>query len=61
MFLDEAISLSNKIIVLTKRPAKVKSVHNIAFDETCLPTKRRRTAMFNEYYDIIWKEIDNHV
>ncbi len=59
--LAEAISLSDEIIVLTKRPAKIKTIHKIDFDKDSLPTDRRRTNKFNEYYDIIWKEIENHV
>ncbi len=59
--LAEAISLSDEIIVLTKRPAKIKTIHKIDFDKDSLPTDRRRTNKFNKYYDIIWKEIENHV
>ena len=59
--LAEAISLSDEIIVLTKRPAEIKTIHKIDFDKDSLPTERRRTNKFNEYYDVIWKEIENHV
>jgi NitT/TauT family transport system ATP-binding protein len=59
--LAEAISLSDEIIVLSKRPAKIKTIHKIDFDSDMLPTERRRTDKFNSYYDMIWKEIDNHV
>lgn len=60
-YLGEAISLSDKIIVLSKRPALIKNIHDVDFSKDLLPTKRRRTDKFNEYYDRIWKEIDNHV
>lgn len=60
-YLSEAISLSDEIIVFTKRPAKVKSKFKINFEKELLPTERRRTDLFNKYYDVIWKEIDNHV
>lgn len=59
--LAEAISLSDEIIVLTKRPAKIKKIHKIKFDNELMPTERRRTNKFNDYYDVIWKEIDHHV
>ena len=60
-YLGEAISLSDEIVVFTKRPAKVKSIYKIDFDKNMLPVDRRRTDLFNHYYDLIWKEIDNHV
>ena len=59
--LAEAISLSDKIVVLTKRPAKVKSIYTIDIDKSMSPTKKRRTEKFNSYYDKIWKEIDKNV
>ena len=59
--LAEAISLSDKIVVLTKRPAKVKSIYTIDIDKNMSPTKKRRTEKFNSYYDKIWKEIDKNV
>ncbi len=59
--LAEAISLSDKIVVLTKRPAKVKSIYTIDIDKNMSPTKKRRTEKFNAYYDKIWKEIDKNV
>ena len=61
MYIAEAISLSDEIIVLTKRPAKIKAIHKIDFDKNSLPTERRRSNKFNFYYDMIWKEIDNNV
>lgn len=60
-YLGEAISLSDKIIVLSKRPARIKSIHEINFDKALLPTSRRRSDKFNSYYDKIWKEIDSNV
>lgn len=57
----EAISLSNKIVVLTKRPAKIKNIHHILFKDYLKATDKRRTDEFNNYYDLIWKEIDQNV
>ena len=37
------------------------NLNKIDFDKDSLPTERRRTNKFNEYYDVIWKEIENHV
>ncbi len=60
-YLSEAISLSDEIIVLSKRPAIVKRIHKIDFSSELLPTEKRRTTYFNDLYDKIWKDIDSHV
>lgn len=57
----EAISMSDRIIVLTKRPSKVKKIHNIILENKNIPTENRKDPKFVEFYEIIWKELDNHV
>ena len=60
--ISEAISLSDRVIVLTKRPARVKAIHRIAFDaEIDSPMKAREASAFKEYFNLIWKELDVHV
>lgn len=54
--ISEAISMSNKIIVLTKRPASVKEIHNISIDAKT-PLERRENAEFGKYFDKIWKQL----
>ena len=55
----EAISMSDKIIVLTNRPAKVKNVHIMDFDSSLTPLKRRENKLVNVYFDKIWRELNN--
>ena len=56
--LAEAISLGDRVIVLTKRPASVKTVVPITFPEDKdTPLLRRNTTEFNEYFHAIWKEL----
>lgn len=57
----EAISLSDKIIVLTKRPSKIKNIHEIHLKDKTTPTENRKDEYFIKYYDLIWKELDHHV
>ena len=57
----EAISMSDRVIVLTNRPAKVKKIYNIEMENKSLPTKNRNQKEFRFYYNDIWKEIDIHV
>jgi len=57
----EAISMSDKIVVLTKRPGSIKSIHSIEL--TCsekTPLKSREAPEFRLYFNSIWKELDVH-
>ena len=59
--LAEAISMADRVIVLAKRPAHIKSIYNIEFEERLSPLEIRKTNKFFEYYDLIWKDIDKNV
>lgn len=56
--IGEAITLCNKIVVLTKRPAKIKNVYNLEYKNTITPLEKRNGDKFNKYYNLIWKDID---
>lgn len=56
---SEAISMADRVVVLTHRPARIRSVHRIALEGS--PMQRRRDAQFRDYFDRIWKELDVHV
>ena len=58
--IGEAISMSNRIIVLSKRPAILKSNTVISFEnEEATPFQRRKEAEFKGYFDSLWKELDS--
>ncbi len=57
----EAISMCDKVIVLTSRPAKIKSIYNIELENKSTPVNNRKDKKFSYYYDSIWKDIDYHV
>lgn len=60
--ISEAISLSDKVFVLTKRPAKLKSIYEINLTaENRTPMKSREAPEFKDYFNNIWKELDVHV
>lgn len=58
--LGEAIATSDRIIVLTKRPANVKLDVKINFKNAeATPFQRRKEPEFNEYFNLLWKELDS--
>lgn len=59
--LAEAISMSDKVIVLTERPSKIKNIYEIKLSNKSTPIENRKCKEFSEYYDKIWKDIDFHV
>jgi len=58
--IGEAISLSDRILVFTDRPAKLKTEHRVALSCDGPPSKRRGAAEFSLLYDTIWKELEHH-
>ena len=61
--ISEAIAMSDKIAVISKRPSIIKSEHKIEFEdlkEDRTPFKCRKVPKFQTYFDILWKEIDNY-
>ena len=58
--IPESISMSDEIIVLSKRPSTVKSVHEIKFNiENRTPMNCRETPEFMKYFDLIWTELNS--
>jgi NitT/TauT family transport system ATP-binding protein len=57
----EAISMSDRIVLLTKRPSTIKSIYDIILDKKDVPTRNRQDKNFIYYYNKIWKALDNHV
>lgn len=55
--ISEAISMADKVIILTKRPAKIKKLININLKESGLPLKRRENENFSNYFEEIWRNI----
>ncbi|MGN1031914.1 MAG: ABC transporter ATP-binding protein, partial [Intestinibacter sp.] len=61
--ISEAIAMSDKIAVISKRPSIIKSEHKIEFEDLKddrTPFKCRKVPKFQTYFDILWKEIDNY-
>lgn len=59
--ISEAISMSDKVIVLSQRPATVKNIYNIDFDiENRTPLNCRENPKFSKYFNLMWKELEEY-
>lgn len=56
--ISEAISLSDRIVVLTHRPATVKAIHDLGALRAVPPLQRRSRAEFQMLFNQIWEELD---
>ncbi len=54
--ISEALSMSDKIIILTKRPATVKEVIKISFHGQT-PLAKREDKEFGKYFEMIWRNL----
>ena len=57
--ISEAISMADKIIVLSHRPAYMKAVINVNFDENITPLDKRKSKEFSKYFDQIWEMLND--
>lgn len=55
--ISEAISMSDKIIVLTKRPGTIKDIIELDFDKSISPLERRNDIKFNNYFKQLWETL----
>ena len=56
--IGEAISMADKVIVLSKGPAKVKIIYKIELDNKDIPTNNRKDKKFEYYYSLISKDLN---
>lgn len=57
--ISEAISMSDRVVVLTQRPATVKKIHKIDFElENRTPLNCRESPKFSKYFNLMWKELE---
>ena len=57
----EAISLADRIIVLSKRPGKIKKIYDINLTNRSTPIENRKCKEFSNYYECLWKDLDINV
>ena len=63
--IGEAVSMAERVFVLSRRPGQVKSNHSIRFataDGTRpAPLAARNAPEFNGYFNTLWQELEVHV
>ena len=63
--IGEAVSMAERVIVMSRRPGQVKANHAIAFAAAKAgrptPLEARNAPEFNDYFRILWQELDVHV
>ena len=59
--LSEAVSLADRVIILTSRPAHISKIVPITFKlEKDTPLLRRNAPEFKNYFNIIWEELNQN-
>lgn len=55
----EAVSMSTQVVVLTRRPGTVRSIHDLSALDGLSPMERRDHPEFHRYFNDVWKELDH--
>jgi NitT/TauT family transport system ATP-binding protein len=61
--IGEAIAMTDRVVVLSRRPGRIKSEHRMVFGGGRRPTplEARARPEFNDYFRTLWDELDVHV
>ncbi len=59
--LSEAVSLADRVLILTPRPATISKIVDISFElENDTPMHRRNASEFKNYFNLIWEELNGY-
>jgi NitT/TauT family transport system ATP-binding protein len=62
--IGEAISMVERVVVMSRRPGAIKAEHRISFPSAGpvrpTPFEARKCPEFTRYFDAIWNELDLH-
>lgn len=56
--ISEAISMSDRVVVLSRRPAEIRAIHDLAPLQGLGPMERRDSEAFRGFFNLIWKELE---
>ena len=57
--ISEAISMCDRILILSPRPATVKKTVDLSAIKELKPLDRRESPLFQKYFEDIWKNLQN--
>lgn len=55
--LSEAVSVADRIIILSKRPGRIRRILPVAFPEAASPLQRRNDLSFSSYFNEVWNTL----
>jgi NitT/TauT family transport system ATP-binding protein len=62
--IGEAVSMADRVVVMSRRPGRIKSIHSISYPsfgpERPTPFQARKCLEFGTYFQQIWDELDVH-
>ena len=63
--IGEAITMAERVVVLSRRPGRIKSEHSMRYAGTAnapmSPFAKRAAPEFSSYFQTVWAELDVHV
>ncbi|MBQ3548662.1 MAG: ABC transporter ATP-binding protein [Oscillospiraceae bacterium] len=54
----EAVSMADRVVVLSQRPAVVKAIFDMGPLRSLPPLQRRESPLFSRFFDSVWKELE---
>ena len=57
--LSEAVSLGDRIVILSSRPGSIKRIVSVDMPSDLTPMERRNYDTFKDYFNTIWEELHN--
>ncbi len=54
----EAVSMADRVVVLSQRPATVKAIFDMEQLRQLTPLQRRESPLFSRFFDSVWKELE---
>lgn len=60
--IGEALTMADRILVLSHRPGRIRSIHAVDLDRSDPdPIRFRRDPRFQEYFELLWAELEVRV
>ncbi|MBQ9482046.1 MAG: ABC transporter ATP-binding protein [Clostridia bacterium] len=57
--ISEAVSVADRVILLSSRPAAVRKEYTVDFDKDLSPLKRREDPRFRDWFELLWRDLND--